>query len=199
MLFSYGHESICLCSENHQHLCNLKFGHIGEHLCNIPETAHLCQNICYYYYKCKGKCNQYCNLPCNHKGDCICKEPHNHLCKNYCSLFGKSGGCSRDCSLIYEHKGNCFCNAKYHTCIEKCELCLSKDVEMECGHVYNHNEKESFCNKCQKNCELNINIHLCDGQHDCNEKCKIEGCCEIESFIKQEEQTYKSNSGEEIK
>ena len=215
----YGHKEYCICSTNHQHFCNEKcslyknsrkdscnklchliFGHSGEHYCSFPREKHFCPNNCYYYNKSKGICNQYCSLPFQHKDICICKEPNNHLCNKECSLFNLSGGCSKDCSLIYGHKGNCFCNSKYHTCKEKCILCKKKNIEMDCGHVYNHIKEYLFCYKCDKECELflDVNLHLCGGQHDCPEKCEI-GCCEIINYVKQEEQTYKSKSGEEIK
>ena len=214
---SYGHNGNCICSKNHQHLCNnfcdfflkkvkkdcnrycsLLYGHEGDYICNIPISLHLCPNNCYYFNKSKGNCNEFCNLPYGHKSKCICKEPNNHLCNNECSFFGKSGGCNRECSLKYEHEGECLCNANFHTCKEKCELCQDP---MECGHVYNHNLFNNLiCHKCNNSiCKLSKNGHLCGGQHDCQELCEIEGWCEIESFIKQEEQTYTSESGEEIK
>ena len=159
---------------------------------------HLCPNRCYYFNKSKGNCNEFCSLPYGHKSKCICKEPNNHLCNNECAFFGKSGGCNRECSLKYEHEGECLCNANYHTCKEKCELCQDS---MECGHVYNHNLFNNLiCHKCNNNiCQLSKKGHLCGGQHDCQELCQIEGWFEIESFIKQEERTYKSQSGEVIK
>ena len=137
-------------------------------------------------------------MPSGHKDKCICKEPHNHLCNKECSLYGISGGCSRECSLQYEHEGKCLCQV-YHTCIEKCELCKKDDIE--CGHAYNHSNSENLvCNKCNNQiCKLINKGHLCGRQHACPEECQSKGCCEIESFIKQEEQTYTSKSGEEIK
>jgi hypothetical protein len=86
---------------------------------------------------------------------------------------------------------------KNHTCKERCELC--KDVK-ECGHVFNHNLDSLKCEKCNNDiCKLSKRGHLCSGQHECQENCGKDGYCEIKSFIKEEEQTYKSMSGEEIK
>ena len=212
----FGHNDYCKCSENHQHLCNencslfgkakedscnklcnLIFGHSGEHLCDIQRSMHICPNACYYYNKCKGKCNYFCSLSYGHNQECICNSS-SHLCDKECSLYGKAGGCNKDCSLIYGHIEECICNVNNHTCMEKCRLC--ENVQLECGHIYNHNNKQSFCNKCKSDiCQLFGKGHLCGGQHNCPEDCEIKGWCEIECFIKQEEQIYTSQSGEEIK
>jgi len=209
----FGHNGDCLCNKNHLHLCNdncilyfkvkegcnqlcsLEYGHSGEHLCNIPKESHLCPEKCYYYGKSKGKCNQLCNLSYGHKGKCICKKPHDHFCNGECSFYGKSGGCNRECSLKYEHEKECLCNTNFHTCKEKCELCT-----MECGHIYNHNSCDNLrCIKCNNIiCKLSKKGHLCGGQHDCPKECEADGCCEIESFVQQEVETYKSEFGEEI-
>ena len=210
----FGHDNKCICSRNHQHLCNEKcslfkiakngcnqlcnliYGHDGKnHSCG---QIHLCPNNCYYYLKSKGKCNQFCNLPYNHKEDkCLCKDPHTHLCTKECSIYSKSGGCYKDCSLIYEHEGKCFCGLKknFHTCIENCQLCNNV-----CGHAYNHqNDNNISCNKCNNNfCILSKKNHLCGAQHNCKEDCKKEGWCYIESIIKPNIEIYKSKSGEEI-
>ena len=210
---SYGHKGDCICSKN-QHFCqkqcslyskvkngcnkycSLLYGHDGDHLCNNSISLHICPNKCYYFNKSKGICNEFCSLPYGHKNKCICKNPNNHLCDKKCSLFGKAGGCNVDCSLLYEHKGECFCNVRYHTCKEKCDLCK----EMECGHIYNHNLYNKVkCQKCNnKFCKLSIKGHLCSGQHDCQKQCEINGWCQIEDLIKQEEGTYQTESGEKI-
>ena len=219
----YGHKEECICSKNHQHLCinecqlfklvkkgcnrlcNLIHGHDGKHLCG---ENHLCPKNCYYFNKSKGNCNHYCNLPYEHEGKCICKEPHKHLCNKECIYYQKSGGCNKDCSLIYEHNGECICalNKNCHTCTEKCQLC-----DTVCGHVYNHENMRLPCNKCNSIykfrrtnkynnfCKLSKKGHLCGAQHKCSEDCQANGWCYIESYIKPEEQTYKSRSGEEIK
>ena len=100
-----------------------------------------------------------------------------------------------DCSLKYEHIGNCLCNVKSHTCKEYCDICK----EMKCGHIYNHNLYDKVkCQKCNNQfCKLSKKGHICSGQHDCQKKCDINGWCQIEDFIKQEEQIYKTQSGED--
>ena len=71
---------------------------------------------------------------------------------------------------------------------------------MECGHIYNHNSCDNLrCIKCNNIiCKLSKKGHLCGGQHDCPKECEADGCCEIESFVQQEVETYKSEFGEEI-
>ena len=211
---SYGHKGYCICSKN-QHFCknfcslyykvkkdcnkfcSLMYGHEGEHLCSNSLSLHICSKTCYYFNKSKGNCNEFCCLPYGHRDKCICKKPHNHLCDKKCSLLGIAGGCNKDCSLPYEHKGKCLCNVRYHTCKEKCDICK----EMECGHIYNHNllDKE-ICQKCNNRiCKLSKKGHLCSGVHNCPKMCEINGYCHIENCIKQEDEIYKTLSGEEIK
>ena len=210
---SYGHKGDCICNKN-QHFCqrqcslyskvkngcnkycSLLFGHDGDHLCNNSISLHICPNKCYYFNKSKGICNEFCSLSYGHIKKCICKNPNNHLCDKECSLFGKAGGCNVDCSLMYEHKGECLCNVRNHTCKEKCDICK----EMECGHIYNHNLYNKMkCQKCNNEfCKLSKKGHICSGQHDCQKLCEINGWCQIEDLIKQEKETYQTESGEKI-
>ena len=111
--------------------------------------------------------------------------------------MGKSKGCNEECSLEYGHEGEHICTVKknLHTCKEKCKLC-----EHECGHAYNHDKTSNLiCEKCNKRpCILSQNGHLCGGQHNCKEDCHINGFCIIEPLVRQEERSYRSQSGEDI-
>ena len=220
-----GHEEKnlkCICSKNPQHLCNKicclyeksigckkecnkRYNHKDIHLCN--STQHFCKKFCYYYeiykkYK-KGKCEKKCYLPFNHKGKCICCKEPSHPCINKCSLFEKSGGCNEECSLSYGHKEECICSVKItnHTCKEKCQLC--NDNEIECGHVYNHDNNYNLnCIKCKnQTCKLSGKGHLCGIQHNCTQICEENGFCEIEGAVNVEvveTKIYKSISGDDI-
>jgi len=211
----YNHEDFCICTKEVEHLCDKKcflfnksqnckefcnkpYGHKDEHLCDKLEK-HLCNKKCYFFRKCKGNCKEYCKLEYEHFGKCNCKIKDGHLCNNNCFYFRKSRGCNKECSLEYEHGGPCKCNVKeeFHFCIIKCELCKTS----ECGHVFNHINKEMNCCKCKdKKCSLTgKKKHFCGNQHDCKEKCKAFGWCKIESSVQLEEKTYTSRQGEEIK
>ena len=220
------HEGKCLCSEK-VHLCEklcclenksrgckgkcekhyFSFKVIKEiHICN---AKHYCKNKCYYFYLKKDNifgnkiiCNDFCCLEYNHVGKCVCRNPHFHPCTKSCYLYNKSRGCNRECKYEYGHDGNCECNInpENHLCKEKCQLCHNN---IECGHVYNHeNTNNLTCYKCNENiCELSGKGHLCGSFHDCIEYCADNGYCEIESFVKEEEQEnkeYKTKLGETI-
>ena len=213
---SYGHSKDCICDAKHicnnncflfgkscKGECQKSYGHQGYHLCT-PLNVHKCPNNCYYYsiYEetNKGECQKSCSLKYGHKKKCICKSPHSHPCIKKCSLYDKSRGCNEECSLEDGHLGKCICYVKrdLHTCKEKCILC--NNDEIECGDVYNHiNEDNLKCNKCKGNfCKLTKKKHLCGGQHNCQEKCQIDGFCVIENYIKEEERFIENMSGEKI-
>ena len=178
---------------------NLPYQHEGKCICKEPHY-HPCDKKCFLYGKSKG-CNEKCSLEYEHEGECLCNvERNNHKCNKKCSLYGKSGGCNEDCSLEYGHEGECLCTVKKnnHTCKEKCELCI--DIDIECGHSYNHNnEIDLICNKCNGEvCILAKKGHLCGGQHNCPEKCNKDGWCEIESLVKEDNRIFKCKSGDEI-
>ena len=166
----YGHNGDCICkketeldhlcdkecnlfnkTKNCKHFCNKKYGHIGEHLCSL-RGQHTCLNKCYYTGKCKGKCDAFCKLEYGHKNKCNCnivESPDYHLCNKNCAYFEKSRGCNKECVRKYGHEGLCKCivNEEFHFCISKCELCENT----ECGHVSNHEKKDSNikCCKCK--------------------------------------------------
>ena len=191
--------------------CHKEYGHLGTHLC---KSSHFCNKDCYYYSKIRNrvKCKKKCCLPYNHpESKCICsKEPYIHPCDNDCNYRGISGGCNQRCKLDYGHSGKCMCYIKEidqnpHKCIEKCEICSKicekKEIECrtECSHVYNHNNENSlFCNYCKGICKLSMKGHLCNIQHDCPEKCKIDGQCCIEPIVDPIESTYQTILGDTI-
>ena len=218
---SYGHSGECFCkmgkemehlcdkeckffnkAKNCNQFCNKIYGHSGDHLCS--SFKHICPNNCYYFGKCKGKCDRICKLEYGHENKCICKILNNnnyHLCIKNCAYYEKSRGCNKECVRVYEHEGLCKCNVndEFHFCIKKCELCENT----ECGHVYNHEKKELNikCCKCKDQiCSLTgQNHHICGGQHNCKEKCQAKGYCQIISYVQVEEKVYQSIYGEDIK
>ena len=217
---SYGHNGICICKEKIEHLCdkeciffnkakgcnqfcNKPYGHSDEHLCG-KSVRHICPNKCYYFGKCKGICKEYCMLKFGHKEKCVCNilyDKNFHLCNKNCAYYSSTRGCNKECSKKYEHDGPCKCNLKTesHFCKNKCELCKIA----ECGHVFNHENKDNNmkCCKCKDNiCVLTgKKTHLCGAQHNCKNECEENGWCQIQSFVQLEEKIYKNVYGEMIK
>ena len=228
--FKYNHKGKCLCSEQAhpciEPCCLKNKSRECRGLCEIhffsfninPEDIHkckgnhFCKNLCFYYnlplsdkIRHKIRCNQFCGKEYDHEGICICQKPHFHPCDKICSLHGISRGCDEECSKEYGHEGKCLCIYKpeKHTCKELCQLCLLSGIEKECGHVYNHqNTKDLKCSNCRDDiCKLSGKGHLCGFTHECIENCEENGYCDIESFVKQEEQEDKeltTNLGQTI-
>ena len=216
----YGHNGDCICkTKNIGHICNKEcslfnkangcnrycnklYGHSDQHFCE--SSKHICPNKCYYFGKCKGKCDQFCKLEYGHNYKCSCTTENlgnYHLCNKNCSYYKESRGCNKECSKIYGHNDMCQCNVKneFHFCKRKCELCENT----ECGHVFNHQKSNSNikCCKCKDSiCILTGNKqHICGSQHNCKEECQEKGWCQIISYVQVEQNLYESITGEWIK
>ena len=136
----------------------LEYAHIGK--CNCGKENHLCSEKCS-----KEKCENMCNLSCEHKEELHdCKEYHK--CFKICSLkaYSKVNTCNNICSLVLGHEGDCICSIEKdkHICDKKCKKCANT-----CKLSINH-EGECLCGKCI--CDMEC-IYK-NKSHNCKQKCK---------------------------
>lgn len=139
-----------LCNKN----CSQQAEHEGKFICEKSKYQHICNEDCEYKNKANG-CKQYCNLSFGHEGkhNCGIKD---HLCKNKCSLNGKTKikiECHKNCYLLYNHLGICKCSEDRHLCDQKCKLNGARNCKTECFKLFGHNG-EHLCDVIEKN-------HLC--------------------------------------
>ena len=144
------------------HYCEKESLHEGEHFCLKDKAGHECNFQCSF-----NNCDKKCSKSAGHEdNEHLCEE--GHTCPLLCHLLSNTRLCNCNCSLKYGHekKGEslCICSKKEneHLCSQICELCQDY-----CSRPYNHVEKN----------------HLCNKEHNCQQKCNKNGCCEIVSKI----------------
>ena len=164
----YDHIGKCNCGAD-KHLCFEK--------CSVEQCKNYCQLLCEHkeilhdckeFHKClktcslkmnskEDTCNNICNLPLGHEGDCFCSlDKEKHFCNKKCKK------CSNLCNLIVNHEGECICGTctcdadciyknKSHNCKQKCKELYGHDGPHICI-VKNHlcKEKCSYEKKTRK-------------------------------------------------